>query len=1007
LGESLPSVDSVAIPGGQNLGQKFAAAIVECLTSSKSETRAAGSELLENVIRFEKISSESIRKATEKLKPAKQRTVAPLVAKYTKAVGTNAKSLPKTSEAQPKPVAPQERRQTSSIANQTPQKRVSAVPHSPGDPTTSTNPLKSRSSSRTSARGIVWPEYPEEPIGAPLFSTFKKAWAQVVSAKSISALFPGTGIRKQDEAQSGCHLLMEAIESDKSEDTSFVLEQFSFVAKWLSLVLCSRETSSGLLSLIDVMKCVLQLAKTRSYQPTDSEVLELFPFVYEKASQARGRFQDSFSEVTSLIESLIDGKTMGTLVCVYVIERSHYAKARVLACNLCRTVVDEIGLSGCGKRGVLATAKALSEDKVQENRQAALDLLLSIFSRMNGEAARLTRICGTNLSDKALQMLQERWRKGNVPTVSSRSTVTLSNDTAEPSAENDDLPPALSLRLGTNEQRQSEGSAEPSDIVASSVFSFSRPLEVKKPIVPPEAEETDSGGGGAAASLRARLLKIREKSKACDLTENEIPDRITYSEERYEKELNTLRLLMNMKQELEEDDDEMMAAVEILKRLHAALSKQHDSPEYSRGELMSLRLQVLQKLDESVEVLTKIIPFAFDCGSPQINSGISVPLLSVCLASLMALFRDTEVSKDVSQDNIVFLVQQTASSLLDQRLSSSSELDEATANQMVRAINKLAVQGATGAARHTSFMALLTLQLRVARECLEEASKQHFNSRLSRIMSKLLARVIKAEETTSKPFDDLNLDLEALVATMEDTLESCRRIDPDTDNDCVATCCDMVQLLVDAIVSAHGGPEYLKKHLDALGIDREESYVAKIIATHEDEDEFFDANDTPPDTISVVTREDDVASVVAALVNAPQGTDREVALQRLRDYRDTHGDTKLSNHLQKVSTQFRVFIEDQLGKDEAPPPNDEGNSMSERLKNLRSRLQATEIAVQTAVDENDGGQGTPTSKRPSAGKRSTRLAQPSPSRLAAPATGRAAALRARLEAVKQKSQDSP
>lgn len=70
---------------------------------------------------------------------------------------------------------------------------------------------------------------------------------------------------------------------------------------------------------------------------------------------------------------------------------------------------------------------------------------------------------------------------------------------------------------------------------------------------------------------------------------------------------------------------------------------------------------------------------------------MSIPLLSVCLATLMALFRDNELSHNVSQDNLTVLIRQTGTALLDNRLGTSSALDEATASQMVRALNKVRV----------------------------------------------------------------------------------------------------------------------------------------------------------------------------------------------------------------------------------------------------------------------------------------------------------------------------
>jgi len=68
---------------------------------------------------------------------------------------------------------------------------------------------------------------------------------------------------------------------------------------------------------------------------------------------------------------------------------------------------------------------------------------------------------------------------------------------------------------------------------------------------------------------------------------------------------------------------------------------------------------------------------------------MSVPLLSVCLATLMALFRDPDLSVLISLEDLMLLIREAGTALLDSRLAASSELDEATSSQMVRAINKV------------------------------------------------------------------------------------------------------------------------------------------------------------------------------------------------------------------------------------------------------------------------------------------------------------------------------
>ena len=176
------------------------------------------------------------------------------------------------------------------------------------------------------------------------------------------------------------------------------------------------------------------------------------------------------------------------------------------------------------------------------------------------------------------------------------------------------------------------------------------------------------------------------------------------------------------------------------------------------------------------------------CGEESINAMMSIPLLSVCLATLMALFRDPDLSTLVSQDNLTLLIRETGTALLDSRLSSSSDLDEATGSQMVRAINKvsfcvgrewpmvhlqvthpcfllfpaqqLAVQAATSATRHSSLLSLMTLQHQLSRESPESAEDEAFTSRLSRVVSKLFTRVIRAEEAAPDLVQVLGQEME-------------------------------------------------------------------------------------------------------------------------------------------------------------------------------------------------------------------------------------------------------
>jgi hypothetical protein len=310
-----------------------------------------------------------------------------------------------------------------------------------------------------------------------------------------------------------------------------------------------------------------------------------------------------------------------------------------------------------------------------------------------------------------------------------------------------------------------------------------------------------------------------------------------------------------------------------------------------------------------------------------------------------------------------------------------------------------------------------------------------FNSRLSRIVSKLFMRVLKAEEGVHQPFCPVHFDLEAIVCLMDDLLESPAMTGVSTD-----TCREMVEALTQSIVRAHGSA-FLLQLIDELGIDFETSALALSVASIEHADAGdaqveapFEAPQAPlrPPPFPSPTNKGqsrDVATLVSTLGSASQGPDRDISLEALRNYVALYGDEDLNAHLQQLSAPFRAFIEGQLDDhdrlDKAVVET-KGNSMSDRLRNLRSRLEATEMAVHTAVD--DPGRIEPSSSLPlkstlptTTQRRVSGLTRPSPSkRPAAPASslrerlaspqesnafsssmGRAAALRARLEDLKK------
>lgn len=367
---------------------------------------------------------------------------------------------------------------------------------------------------------------------------------------------------------------------------------------------------------------------------------------------------------------------------------------------------------------------------------------------------------------------------------------------------------------------------------------------------------------------------------------------------------------------------------------------------------------------------SSVIRFSLDCLESSRTAGISIPLLSVSLASLMALFRCSDVASNVGVGDLTSLIRETGTILLDPRFSAESSLDEATCAQMAKAINKTAVNAATGAPRVTSFQALIAVQQQLAEEVsvtvIEDIND--LNSRLSRVISRLFVRVIKSEESSEDPYAPIHMDMESLVCIMEDTLESCKAtFGPPMD-----ACKEMVLNLTESILKSYGHVGQLHKVMEDASISVTSSLLAGLL------------NSLSPGgqtSTSDTVKRPSVAELVTALGNSREGVNRDTALAELRKHREEFGTVELNAYLEEVSPAFRKFIEDQLNSGITSPSNSESsNSMSERLRKLRTRLQATERAVNLVDDEPGIQRASQEQPKPMGISNSLALPHPAPSR---------------------------
>lgn len=342
-------------------------------------------------------------------------------------------------------------------------------------------------------------------------------------------------------------------------------------------------------------------------------------------------------------EILLSPKRLST-ACIAVIESSLHGKAKAQACHICLSCIEKTGLAAFGKKGVLATARMLSQDTTM-HRAAALELMESILSKMNGDIIRLARICGPSLSDKGQQLLEERWYKnhskeGAHPSVTNGSPGTRQYPASpqkfsafgfqkeEKQSELVDELPRLSLRtIGKDQPRQSPRKVLTEEATMSEPFAFSFSAATTKSPSHLDSDFAVSSSGtafrsfnsaeaepsGAAAALRARLLKIREKNKLPEIdgpvinitaamnTEEGADNRIDV-----DAIVANIECLLSQDMPVEESDVFMATCIDSLKIVHSAISRQMNvSVSQSRSELDECRDYLLHNVNQTVGLLRR------------------------------------------------------------------------------------------------------------------------------------------------------------------------------------------------------------------------------------------------------------------------------------------------------------------------------------------------------------------------------------------------------------------
>merc|ERR1719491_1698759 len=281
---------------------------------------------------------------------------------------------------------------------------------------------------------------------------------------------------------------------------------------------------------------------------------------------------------------------------------------------------------------------------------------------------------------------------------------------------------------------------------------------------------------------------------------------------------------------------------------------------------------------------------------------------------------------------------------------------------------------------------------------------------MSRIVTKLFSRVIKAEEGVLMPFSGKDVDLSSLLGSLEKVLSKTRSMVGQNGNNSDSGkaidsdfICDnrmtplltMGRTLMIHLLKSKGGPgkfEEVKGIIDSLNLP-EDSLTERLFSSCGSELGLEKRQGSPQKQSSPdVDRnrsydEGKLSELIFAIGRAEEEEARMYAIDDLRDFTRQHEQVNIETHLSTLSAPFRKYILDELQDPSPfrPPlssssrsvmsgisagtfPNPTGNnfnqmetvpewnsrnttqSMSEKLRYLKSKINAAEATAQSVME---------------------------------------------------------
>jgi len=602
------------------------------------------------------------------------------------------------------------------------------------------------------------------------------------------------------------------------------------------------------------------------------------------------------------------------------------------------------------KKGIRVVAKTLSEDTSFENKSVYLDLIETIIQNM-GSLEKYIEFCGSvNLSTRARQMVEKRWlkhRKLASPETTGRGSPAETTRRLSPTETTKRRSPTETIKRRS--PRETTKRRSPTEITKrrspTETTSRSQTVETPGRKLPARWALRRSiimEGSEGISSDKERSIHKKDtnngfsdsSTQKTDVTSGGISlrDRLRQISNRhlcakvYDSIMSDIDDLLAEPTPLVDESTSLVAQTG-LRRINAAITKDVavQSVEKEATVLKELRSTIKENLPFVVARLASVLRYSLRCGTASNPDGFSLPLISISVATLMAIVMDSTLSILITEEVLVVVLHRVISALLDRHLTGKSKLgshhsNKAATKKIFKAINKLAHQSTLRVRMHISFQSLLSLQLQICSACIQEGISttdvDNVQNRMSQIISKLFLEVITKLEREEEPVSLLNTNLTFLLESLEDILKKTRYVKDVSDSGSHSTAvgildsdfiCDdrmtpvlkLGRMLMLALLKSKTN-ENVKKFTNALP---EVSLVKRLYQSC-----CTDIGVTPVNVQSEGCDIRCLSELIYAVGRAKEGEEKVHVFENLRNFVEEHNGIDIENHLSTLSAPFREYI---------------------------------------------------------------------------------------------------